>query len=270
MKGLKITLALGTCGMLAACGQVPGDLAGTVAEQAKTIQALQARVQNVEDVQAITHLENAYGYYVDKHLWNEVIDLFTDDATVEISDRGIFEGRDGVRRIFLDGLGGGKIGLSHGQLYNHIQVESVVTVAPDGETAKGRFRAIVQVAGGGSATLSDGVYENEFTKQDGVWMISKMRFWPTYYTPYKDGWAGPQLQCINGNGTGMSKGADRPSTDHASVFPDIYYPPFHYNNPVSGKPVDVSALNEAAKAEYVWPANCQGAAAGGGGVTAGS
>lgn len=247
------------------------DLAQIVADQGKTIQALQKRVQAVEDVQAITSLENAYGYYVDKHLWNDVIDLFSADATVEISDRGIFVGRPGVTKIFLDGLGGGKVGLSHGQLYNHIQVEGVVTVAPDGEHAKGRFRAMVQVAmaSAQSAILSDGIYENEFVKKNGVWMFSKMRFWPTYYTPYKEGWGGKQMQCINGNGTGMSKGADKPSTDHASVFPDIYYPPFHYNNPVTGKAVDVSKLNQEAKAEYVWPKDCQGGPAGGGSVTSG-
>lgn len=276
-RGLKFALLLGAVPILVACNNAgsqgtSADLAQAVAAQAKTMETLQKRVQTVEDVQAITNLENAYGFYVDKHLWHQVIDLFSEDATVEISDRGIFVGKEGVSRIFLDGLGGGKVGLDHGQLYNHIQVEGVVNVAPDGQHAKGRFRAMVQVASAKfkSATLSDGIYENEFVKKDGVWMFSKMRFWPTYYTPYKEGWGGKQAQCINGNGTGMSKGADKPSTDHASVFPDIYYPPFHYNNPVSGKPVDVSKLNEAAKAEYIWPKNCQGGPAGGNGVTSGN
>lgn len=276
-RGLKFALVIGAVPLLAAVGNAglargTADLAQTVAEQGRTIQALQKRLQAVEDVQAITNLEHAYGYYVDKHLFHQVIDLFSDDATVEISDRGIFVGKAGVTRIFLEGLGGGKDGLDQGQLYNHIQVEGVVNVAPDGMHAKGRFRAMVQVASAkfNSAILSDGVYENEFVKKNGVWMFSKMRYWPTYYTPYKEGWTGKQMQCINGNGTGMSKGADRPSTDHASVFPDIYYPPFHYNNPVTGKPVDVSRLNAEAKARYIWPKDCQNGPAGGSGVTSGN
>ena len=86
-------------------------------------------------------------------------------------------------------------------------------------------------------------------KENGVWKFSKLKFWPTYYTPFHEGWKGKQLSCINGNGTATSPGADMPSTDKAGVFPDVYFPPFHYPNPVTGKPVDVTALNARAVAE---------------------
>jgi len=84
-----------------------------------------------------------------------------------------------------------------------------------------------------------------------------MKFWPTYYTPFHEGWDGKQIPCINGDGSGMSDGADRPSTEGAGVFPDVYYPPYHYANPVTGKPVNVSQLNAKAAAETK-PPNCGG------------
>ena len=165
------------------------------------------------------------------------------------------EGKAGVRRMFLGQMGGGKVGLKKGVLFNHIQVQGVVDVAPDGKTAKARYRTIVQVQnfGGLEGFWSDGVYENEYVKEDGVWKFSKLKFWPTYYTPFHEGWSGRQLDCINGDGSGTSPGADRPSTDKAGVYPNIYYPPFHCPNPVTGKPVDVSALNAKALAETTWP-----------------
>lgn len=236
-----------------------------IAALRETVAALQHKVQRLDDVEAIERLEKAYGYYVDKHLWDQIIDLFAEDSSVELDQRGIFLGKEGVRRVYLERIGGGKIGLDHGVLFNHIQVQGIVDVAEDGLTAKARYRAMVQVAGfrGNTGFWSDGIYENEFVKEDGVWKFQKVKFWPTYYTPYHEGWDGEQQTCINGDGTGMSEGADLPSTDMAGVYPDVYYPPFHYANPVTGKPVDVTALNEQAVAESEWKEKCGVDAAGG-------
>jgi hypothetical protein len=224
------------------------------ADSSPELAALRQRVQHLEDIQSIEKLQRAYGYYVDKHLWDQIVDLFADDSTVELDQRGVFVGKDGVRRMFLEKMGRGKVGLPHGTLFNHIQVAGVVDVDPDGRTAKARYHAIIQVAGfaGNEGFWSDGIYENEYVKDNGVWKFSKLKFWPTYYTPFHEGWTGKQVACINGDGSGMSPGADRPSTDHAGVFPDVYFPPFHYPNPVTGKPVDVSALNAQATANVTW------------------
>lgn len=225
------------------------------AQLRKQVAAQEARLQRLEDIQAIERLQRAYGFYVDKNLWDQVVDLFAEKSSVELDQRGVFEGKAGVRRMFLEQMGGGKVGLKKGVLFNHIQVQGVVDVAPDGKTAKARYRTIVQVQnfGGLEGFWSDGVYENEYVKEDGVWKFSKLKFWPTYYTPFHEGWSGRQLDCINGDGSGTSPGADRPSTDKAGVYPNVYYPPFHYPNPVTGKPVDVSALNAKALAETTWP-----------------
>ena len=215
---------------------------------------LRQRVQHLEDVQSIERLQRAYGHYVDKNLWDQIVDLFADDATVELDQRGVFVGKAGIRRMFLEKMGRGKVGLQKGTLFNHIQVEGVIDVDPDGRTGKARYHAIIQVSGFGrlEGFWSDGIYENEYVKENGVWKFHKLKFWPTYYTPFHEGWNGRRLACINGDGSGLSPGADRPSTDHAGVYPDVYFPPYHYPNPVTGKPVDVSALNAEATANVTW------------------
>ena len=48
-----------------------------------------ARLQNLEDVEKINKLTRAYGYYVDKNLWDQVVDLFAGDSSVEIAARGV-------------------------------------------------------------------------------------------------------------------------------------------------------------------------------------
>ena len=158
-----------------------------------------------------------------------MVDLFAEESSVEISQRGVFLNKEGVQTAFLGRMGQNQIGLSRGTLFSHIQVQGIVDVDPGGLTAKARFRAMVQVAGFGANAgfWSDGIYENEFVKEEGIWKFSKMKFWPTYYTPYHEGWGGEQADCINGNGTGLSEGADLPSLDGAGDLIFIFVCAFH-------------------------------------------
>ena len=46
---------------------------------------------------AVRRLQHAYGYYLDKCLYDEVVDLFSDSGEVRFMG-GIFKGKAGVRR----------------------------------------------------------------------------------------------------------------------------------------------------------------------------
>ncbi len=249
-SAIMAVIGAGLLSGLAACG---GNQADDVS--AKAISALQQRVQRLEDVNAIEKLTRAYGYFVDKNLWDQIVPLFADDGTVELDQRGAYAGKAGVERMFVKEFGGGKSGLKYGTLFNHIQAEGIVDVDPDGQHAQGRWHAIIQVAGfhGNDGFWSDGVYENEYVKDGGVWKFRRMRFWPTYYIAFPKDWDPRRFACINGDGSGKSPGADRPSTDRAGVYPDVFTPPFHYANPVTGQPIDVSALNAEATAHTAFP-----------------
>lgn len=219
--GLVIGLALASAN---AAAQSPTD---------KRLAALEARVQRLDDRAAIEKLTRAYGYYVDKQLWNEVVDTFSDDARVEIAGRGVYRNKAGVDRLFRLAMGGGKIGLRDGGLFNHMILQGVVNVAPDGQTAKGRWRAFVQIGQHKAFGLwSEGTYENEYVKRGGVWLIKDMHFYATYYTPYDQGWAKVALP---NNGPSKDYGPDEPQSVQYDVFPGHYVPPFHYPNPVTGR-----------------------------------
>jgi SnoaL-like domain len=200
------------------------------------VMELEAKVQMLEDTRQIERLQRVYGYYLDKKLWDEIIPLFTADTRVEIGGRGIYVGRISVGHLFKDVMGGGKEGLEYGTLHNHMQLQGVVDVDPGGKTAKGRWRAFMQVAAlHRTALWAEGPYEIEYAKVDGKWMFSKMRWYPTYYVPYDKGWDKLEAQ---GGGASMATNKqyppDLPPSGDAKPFPEVYIPSFHYKNPITG------------------------------------
>jgi SnoaL-like protein len=152
------------------------------------VERLQAHLESIESVRAIKRMQYAYGHYVELGLWNDFADLFAEDAVTNYQS-GV-RGKDAIRQLFFEQVGQGKLGLSEGRIYPHILFQPVITLAPDGRTAKGRWRILAMLGGyGGSATWYSGVYENEYvfenTKDaDGVWKISLLHSEPKVTAAY--------------------------------------------------------------------------------------
>lgn len=232
----SIVAALGwvmALGGLAACNRAPSP-----AEQARVtaleaqIVALEERKTRIEDVNAVERLQHAYGYYVDRGLWDEVANLFADDGTIEIGLDGVYVGKARVRE-YLYALGGGRAGLRDGQLNEHLQVMPVITLAPDGLTAKARWRAITLTGElGGEAFWGEGPYENEYVKEDGVWKIKTLHWYQALYVPYAGGWQ-TNPDPTGGKHVSSELPPDRPPSIEYRTWPDTYVPPFSFPNPVA-------------------------------------
>jgi hypothetical protein len=228
-----VAIAVGAVSLTAQRDRLNPDAEARIASLEAALARSEARVRTLEDIEKINKLQRAYGYYVDKGQWSQVADLFAEDSSVEIAARGVYLGRKGAERLFLHAFGGGKDGLAEGRLFNHFILQGIVDVDDRGVTAKGRWRVFAQVAQfKQSATWSEGVYENEYVKDAGIWKFSRMKFWPTYYTPFEAGWA---VRNLPNNGPSDRFPPDRPPTDQAPVFPGVFVPPFHYKNPVTGR-----------------------------------
>ena len=149
---------------------------------------LQAHVESVESVRAIKRLQSAYGHYVELGLWNDFADLFTEDAVTNYQQGA--RGKAEIRKLFFEQVGQGNLGLAEGRIYPHILFQPVITLAPGGRTAKGRWRILAMLGGyGGSATWYSGVYENEYVLEktehgDGVWKISVLHSEPKVTAAY--------------------------------------------------------------------------------------
>jgi hypothetical protein len=83
-----------------------------------------------------------------------------------------------------------------------------------------------------NAQWGDGIYENVFVKQDGVWKLDYLHGYQTFYTNYDDGWA-KRASAIFAPYERLPP--DRPQSVPYAPYPAAYVPPFHYRNPVSGR-----------------------------------
>ncbi len=194
---------------------------------------LEHDIQILEDTKSIKRLQRAYGYYVDKKLSREIGALFANDpaTSAELGGSGVYVGKERIAE-FYDRIIGGE-GLPAGELFNHMILQGIVHVADDGLTAKGRWRALIQIGTHGeSAVWAEGPYENEYVKEDGVWKFSKVHWYQTFSAPYSPGWhkapqpLDPPLADFP---------PDRPPSEQYQSYPSVYQPPYHYKNPVSGR-----------------------------------
>ena len=194
---------------------------------------LARRVARIEDEGAIIRLQTAYGYYVDKAQWDEAADLFARHATLEIAARGLYRGQDRIR-AYLKCLPP----LVPGALFNHMQLQPLITLADDGDHACGRWRAIMEVgvpdAQGrlGKALVGEATYENAYLREDGVWKIARLHCFVTYYADWDQGLAAGGVAM----GTALPQfPPDEPQTVDYASYPGVFVPPYHYPNPVTGK-----------------------------------
>ncbi len=97
--------------------------AGTAPATRATLAQLQKRVDVMNDEDRVRNLQAAYGYYADRRMWDDVVDLFAQDGVVEIAGQGVWKGPAGVRH-WLDSIG--KAGLTHGQLNDRLQHDVTV------------------------------------------------------------------------------------------------------------------------------------------------
>lgn len=193
---------------------------------------LTRRLARIEDRFEVITLQRIYGYYLDKALYEELIDLLTDDVSLEYSGRGVYLGKERARRL-MTLMPGGHGGLEDGMLQNHMQLQGVVHVAADGMTAQGRWRAFIMMGAAGRAAWQEGIYENEYRKERGIWKISKIHFYCNVAASFERSWAQAPLGVP---GINAELPPDQPPSDPAyRPYPAAYVPPFHYRHPVTGR-----------------------------------
>jgi acetyl esterase/lipase len=204
-----------------------------VKDVAEALAETQRTVDRVESYEELENLESAYGYYLDKNLWNDLADLFAHDGSMELAQRGVYQGQDHVRAFLFSVFGRGKEGPVAGRLGNHLQLQPVIDVAPDGQSAKIRSRMLQQMSLSSRASLGGAIYENEAVKEDGVWRFKVDHAYNTFSAGYEGGWAKSASRAMPGPSKEMPP--DAPPTATVAMFPVVYDIPFHYANPVTGR-----------------------------------
>ena len=196
---------------------------------------LEKEVIRLEDIQAIEDLQQMYGYYMDSHHRQEVINLFSDNfESLEIESTGLFLGKAGAKRFFIDNdlLEAGQTKVPAWINILILMHGSVIDIDPSGTTAKGRWNtwlAEAMIVGGTPRQQwVQGYYENEYIKEKGRWLFKKLHWNVTFFTSFEAGWLKvPLLGVLD------RKDADAPAPNF-HPYPSGYRLPYHFNHPVTG------------------------------------
>ena len=200
------------------------------------LEKLEREVIRLEDMQEIEDLQQMYGYYMDTHHRQEVVDLFSDDTeSIEIESVGLFLGKEGVKKFFLDNdlLQEGQQVVPGWINILILMSQDVIDIDPSGKTAKGRWNTwlaeAMPVGGVPRQQWVHGYYENEYVKENGKWKFKKLHWNVTFFTSFEAGWLRiPLLGLLN------REDADAPAP-HFHPYPSGYHLPYHFKHPITGE-----------------------------------
>jgi ketosteroid isomerase-like protein len=133
------------------------------------IQELAGRVQAIEDAEAVKKLHQRYMDLMDDLRYEEVLDLFTEDASIEVRDSGVKRGPEERRKLYL-GMGDMKKGVKDNC---HMAIHPDISVS--GDTATGTWLVYMLYEDPEGAWVQ-GRNEVDYRKEHGVWKIHRLKF----------------------------------------------------------------------------------------------
>jgi hypothetical protein len=161
------------------------DCAGVEAERRAQAAARVARLQDETDIQ---NLQHAFGYYLDRKLYDDAADLFAAGGGMKFGSAAAAHGATAIKAALIKQFG--PTPLQRGELFDHILMGTIVTISADGRTAQARTTQLGQLGRMGEyANWELGEFENRFVKEGGKWMLAEVRFQPTMVTDFDLGWA---------------------------------------------------------------------------------
>ena len=149
---------------------------------------IERRIAALNDEDAIRNVQSAYGYYSDRKMWDDAVDLFAKDGAAEFGAAGVRRGPEGVRKALEARMG--PAGLHHGELNERPLFDTVVRVLPGGREAESRGVELGMLgeADKGEASWEVSVFRNRFIKQGGLWKLKAVRVVPLMKADYYAGW----------------------------------------------------------------------------------
>ena len=144
-----------------------------------------ARARAAVDESSVISLVGAYGHYLDRKLWEDVLDLFADDGVLQIGEQS-WHGRAGIRSALeIDG----PLGLRPGELFDHVQLMPIVTLAADGSHADVRAVELQMLARHGEfGHWGIRIAEFRIARVGTGWRIERLRISPRLLADHAIGW----------------------------------------------------------------------------------
>lgn len=149
-------------------------------------QSLEARVQRLEDVEAIRTLKNNYHLLINDCRFDEIGALFAEDAIVDMGymhpSNEPCRGREAISEWYATLAEA--VGLSQLKQFTH---NHSVTVS--GDQGSGWSLLEARYGQGSDSYNVAAKYEEEYRREDGCWVFSEMRLKVYFTVPLELGWA---------------------------------------------------------------------------------
>jgi hypothetical protein len=151
-----------------------------------TLLQLETRIRELNDEDTVRNLQAALGSYIDRKMWDDVVDMFADDGLAEIGGLGTFRGKAEVRRWLEQAMG--PAGLRHGQLNDRPQFDVTVDVEGGEAWVRGIELGMLGEADDEKGWWESAAFLNKFVKSGGVWKLGEVHRFPLFRADYDLGW----------------------------------------------------------------------------------
>ena len=146
-----------------------------------SLEALERRLQILEDLEAIRQLKARYAEILDRFSQEKMEMLFTKDAVCDLGARGVFKGREAIREFFRNELPK----LQPFSVHYFIQPELKIK----GDEAFGQwYMWLPATDGDGTAVWVAGIEYDKYEKVNSEWLMAELKLHRTFRTPYEEGW----------------------------------------------------------------------------------
>jgi ketosteroid isomerase-like protein len=140
---------------------------------------LKKKVQALEDLEEIKTLHREYMFWVNNRQWDDVINCFTEDASVLLPMHGLFRGKDEITHLYKDLVDK----INAGQARDaHFVLQPVITL--NGNSAMSHWLMYIIISDPATGKLSRlirGRHDAEYVRVDGKWKIKSLKYtrpWP--------------------------------------------------------------------------------------------
>ena len=137
------------------------------------LEELEKRIRKLEDIEEIKMLHRQYVFWLANRQFKEMLDLFTEDAIVNVGQHGLRKGKKEIEELFSDVLS--KV---VNKKDGHLVAQPIISV--DGDRAKSQWIMYLFFPEP-SASWAQGKHDCEYVKENGKWKFSSVKFtrpWP--------------------------------------------------------------------------------------------
>lgn len=157
----------------------PDEMEKKLLDTMKRLEEAEQRIRVNEDIEQIKQLQNKYVNALAYINWDDIIDCFAEDSTIDVQFGGLIKGKSNIAKFFKEML-----------CQIHIGKEGIFAIHPlitvNGDKGTGNWLMYIMYADHrtwASRYWLQGIYDVQFIREKGVWKFSHLQWRPRLEPP---------------------------------------------------------------------------------------